>query len=91
MWLLQMDGGNHRDCEQRWDRLWSRDRSNTGASASETVSFAVVSVDRDKVSLVGEILLPLYQRKLLPLFGLNLYTEKFQKGRSWCRRTSFVT
>lgn len=82
MWLLQMDGGNHRDCEQRWDRLWSRDRSNTGALASETVSFAVVSVDRDKVSLVGEI--------LLPLFGSNLYTEKFQKGRPRCRRTSFV-
>lgn len=70
MWFVQMDRGNHCDCEQRWDPVVVEGSVEPGAPVSGTVSFAVVSVDRDKVCLAGEILLPLYQRKLLPLFTI---------------------
>ncbi|KAK9307381.1 hypothetical protein QLX08_002276 [Tetragonisca angustula] len=65
-----MDRGNHCDCEQRWDPVVVEGSVEPRAPVSGTVSFAVVSVDRDKVCLAGEILLPLYQRKLLPLFTI---------------------
>ena len=70
MWFVQMDRGNHCDCEQRWVPVVVEGSVEQRAPVSGTVSFAVVSVDRDKVCLAGEILLPLYQRKLLPLFTI---------------------
>lgn len=53
------------------------------AAVSETVLFAVVSVDRDKVSVVGEIWLPLYRAILLPLFRVKLCQLNFQGRTCW--------
>lgn len=85
--MSRLIDGNVNEKTMRGQRGWIEDtvastnEGNTGCgrgisvkprSQTLLVSFAVVSVDRDKVSFVGEISLPLYNRNLR-LFEIKFF------------------